>query len=64
MNDQEAHEFYKDPEHLRIAGPGRRLNRVTKKHRLPSCGDPDCHGWRHRVLGWFMRKRPYPWQEQ
>lgn len=27
MTDQEAHEFYKDPEHLRPAGPGRKLQR-------------------------------------
>lgn len=26
MDDREAHEFYKDPEHLRIAGPGRKRN--------------------------------------
>jgi hypothetical protein len=24
VNDQEAHDFYADPEHLKIAGPGRK----------------------------------------
>lgn len=32
MNDREAYEFYADPEHLRIAGPGRK----RKSARLSS----------------------------
>jgi hypothetical protein len=26
--------------------------------RLPSCGDPLCYWWRHRILGWARRRPP------
>lgn len=33
-------------------------------HVLPSCGDPDCYWWRHRIPGWFLPKQHYPWETQ
>jgi hypothetical protein len=35
MNEAEAHEFYKDPEHLATAGPGRRRERPMKSAMVP-----------------------------
>jgi hypothetical protein len=40
---------------LRRDSPGR--------HVLPSCGDPECYWWHHKIAGWFMRRRPYPWED-
>ena len=40
MNDQEAHEFYKDPEHLRITGPARKPSRPPKTAMVAVRFDP------------------------
>lgn len=35
MNDEEAHAFYSNPEHLEIAGPGQRRERAMKTVMTP-----------------------------
>jgi len=35
MSDEQAHEFYKDPEHLAISGPGQRRERPMKTAMIP-----------------------------
>ena len=40
MDDREAHEFYKDPEHLRIAGPAQSRKRPRLSVMVPVRFDP------------------------
>ncbi|HLK01484.1 MAG TPA: hypothetical protein VKU39_16480 [Streptosporangiaceae bacterium] len=35
MTDSDAHEFYRDPEHLAVAGPGQRRERPMKTAMVP-----------------------------
>jgi hypothetical protein len=41
MKESEAHEFYKDPEHLAIAGPGERPRQPMKSGLIPVRFTPD-----------------------
>jgi hypothetical protein len=41
MTDADAHEFYKDPEHLAASGPGQRRTRPMKTAMIPVRFTPD-----------------------
>lgn len=41
MSEAQAHEFYKDPEHLAVAGPGQRRERPMKSGMIPVRFSPD-----------------------
>ena len=41
MSEAQAHEFYMDPEHLAIAGPGQRRERPMKSGMIPVRFSPD-----------------------
>jgi hypothetical protein len=41
MSESQAHEFYKDPEHLATAGPGERRQRPMKSAMVPVRFSPE-----------------------
>lgn len=41
MSEAQAHEFYKDPEHLAASGPGQRRRRPMKSGMIPVRFSPD-----------------------
>jgi hypothetical protein len=41
MSDEQAHEFYKNPENLAITGPGQRRERPMKTGTIPVRFSPD-----------------------
>jgi hypothetical protein len=41
MSEAQAHEFYKDPEHLAVAGPGERREQPMKSGMIPVRFSPD-----------------------
>jgi len=41
MSEAQAHEFYKDPEHLAAAGPGQRRERPMKSGMIPVRFSPE-----------------------
>jgi hypothetical protein len=41
MNEAQAHEFYKDPDHLAVAGPGQRREKPMKTALIPVRFAPD-----------------------
>lgn len=38
MTDEEAHEFYKNPENLAISGPGYKRRKIDIVYNPPECG--------------------------